>query len=445
MSIRDVGPAVLLLLAAAFVTVPAQATVELRVEARPIADPIEAFITVTDANGPVTGLTAADFVVTLDGDVVPTQDLDFTLPPSQDPANQKVSVVFAMDYSSSITDQFLVPMQQAVIAFIDAMNAGDYAAIIKFNNDSGAVVVQPFTVIDDGGVNDQALVAAVMADFTGDGSNILDATQVAVEQFAAHPDPTLSGPKAVILVTDGIETHSTATAGEVISVANDSSIPIFAVGIGAPDQEALDLMGNLASQTGGEFILAPSDQDIQDAYATIQFLLSNEYLLTFASSINDCAEHTLAVTVGAHGSGSATFTRRECDTIPDAFSFTSQAGVEPNTSLRSNTLNITGLEAPAPISITTGQYSIGCGDSSTFTGADGTIANNQTVCVRHTSSSAFSTSKVTTLNIGGVSGTFTTTTRADSGGGGGGGGGATGVVELLLGLAALLARRRLRA
>ncbi len=90
----------LLLLAAALFAGPARAGVALRVEATPISDPIQAFVTVTDATGaPVGGLGASDFTVTLDGTAV--RQPGFTLPPTQDPS-QKVSVVFVMDYSQSV-------------------------------------------------------------------------------------------------------------------------------------------------------------------------------------------------------------------------------------------------------------------------------------------------------------------------------------------------------
>ena len=82
---------------------PARADVKVRVEARPISDPIQAFVTVTNGAGaPVEGLTAADFAVTLDGIPVAVNGGNLTLPPAED-ANQKVSVVFAMDYSVSVT------------------------------------------------------------------------------------------------------------------------------------------------------------------------------------------------------------------------------------------------------------------------------------------------------------------------------------------------------
>ncbi len=117
--------------------------------------------------------------------------------------------------------------------------------------------------------------------------------------------------------------------------------------------------------------------------------------------------------------------------------------MEPAAELTSNTVTITGIEVPAHISVITGTYSIGC--TGTFTSAPGTINSGQTVCVGQRASDNFSTSKTSTLTIGGVASTFTTTTRAQGnggGGGGGGGGGATGVLELLLGLGVLLLGRR---
>lgn len=440
----------MVLLLAGLAAGTAQAAVELRVEARPIGEPIEAFVTVTDdvSGNPVAGLTSAEFTVTLDGIAVPLDPSDLTLPPAQDP-NQKVSVIFAMDYTSSVTDEHLIAMQAAVIAFIDAMNVGDFAAILKFNNDSGATVVQPFIAIDDA-ANDDLLDDAVLAPYDGDGSNILEAAERAVKEIAASTLPP-TGPKAVILITDGIDTHSppATTTAAVIAIANDNGVPIFTIGVGdLSDPDAVELLTDLAIETGGEFIPAPDDQEIAEAYASVSALLSNEYLITIPSTIDDCAEHTLDVTVAGHGSDSAVFTRRDCDVTPDAFSFTTQTGVDTNTQFTSNSVTISGIEAPTTIGITIGTYSIGC--NGTFTPNDGTINNGDTVCIRHTSSANFSTAQVSTLTVGGVSSTFTTTTEAapppppPGGGGGGGGGGAAGAVELLLGLFALFAMRRRR-
>ncbi|MGQ0619387.1 MAG: M36 family metallopeptidase [Panacagrimonas sp.] len=98
------------------------------------------------------------------------------------------------------------------------------------------------------------------------------------------------------------------------------------------------------------------------------------------------------------------------DTTPNAFSFIDVSNVARNSVQTSNTVTITGIDAPTPISVSGGMYSIGC--TSVFTGAAGSISNGQAVCVRHTASPNFSTSVNTTLTVGGVSGTFTSTTLA---------------------------------
>jgi VWFA-related protein len=431
-----------LLLTAIFVANPAYATVDLRVEARPISDPIQTYVTVTDALGtPVGGLTVSDFIVTLDGAPITFQPSDLTLPPAQDP-NQKVSIVFAMDYSNSVTSIALTAMQDAVIAFIDALRVGDYAAIVKFNdtNPAKASVVWPFTQIDQGAGN-LALRTAVMDAYPGNGTNLLDAINVSMNQFIAPSSPLPAGPKAIIVVTDGGENASTVTASDVVAIANDNSIPIFTVGVGnITNQRRIDLLTALGTQSGGDYLPAPNDAEIAAAYATISLLLNNEYLVTIpANAVTDCAQHILQVTVaGQAAPASATFGR--CDTTPDPFDFTNRNNVAPNATVTSSAVTISGITGPAQISVTDGEYSIGCGSAS-FRSSDSMISNGDTVCVRHTAAPAFSTEKVTTLTVGGVSGTFKSTTKVEPPPNDGGGG-ATGVVELLFALATLLGRRR---
>jgi subtilisin-like proprotein convertase family protein len=104
------------------------------------------------------------------------------------------------------------------------------------------------------------------------------------------------------------------------------------------------------------------------------------------------------------------------DTTPDAFTFTDVSNVPVGTLRTSNAVTVTGINTAAPVSVTGGEYSIGCGTA--FTTASGTITTGQTVCVRHTSAAAYSTSTNTTLTIGGVADTFTSTTVPPPGSGG---------------------------
>jgi len=304
----------LLLLAAALFTGSARAGVDLRVEAKPISDPIQAFVTVTDATGArVGGLGANDFTVTLDG--VTIQQPGFTLPPTQD-SSQKVSVVFVMDYSQSVQNVALTAMQDSVTSFINAMHPGDFAAIIKFNrsNPDKASLVQPFTKID-GGAGTSALISAVMAPYPGNGTNLLDAINLAINQFLTPPVPLPTGPKAVIAISDGGDNSSVLPEPNVEHFAAENSIPVFTIGVGTILNP--DLLSRLAVLTGGDYLPAPSDSAIAAAYVTISELLNNEYLLTIPSSISDCGDHTLGVSVtGQANAASVTFTRCSPDPVP---------------------------------------------------------------------------------------------------------------------------------
>jgi VWFA-related protein len=285
--VRSLALAVLPALALA---APASATVELRIVARPITDPIQVYVKVTDAGGPVGGLTANDFDLAVGSDPVALQD--FTLPPSQGGA-QHVSVMFVMDYSGTVQSTALAALQQAVKDFVNtAMQPGDEASIIKFNNTRGPTVVQEFVPIDGpGNPNNLLLEAAVDATYSGTGTPLLDALLLGVNQFVTPPHALPAGPKAIILVSDGGENQSDATLNDVIALANEISLPIFTIGVGDVTQPGrTDLMQGLGDETGGLYYPpAVDDEHVGEAYASIAELLSNEYLITFVSGIDDCA------------------------------------------------------------------------------------------------------------------------------------------------------------
>jgi hypothetical protein len=123
------------------------------------------------------------------------------------------------------------------------------------------------------------------------------------------------------------------------------------------------------------------------------------------------------------GGGSNILQSARNNTIPSQFTFTDQTGVALGTVITSNTITVSGIDVAVPISITDGTYSINGGS---YTGADGTVNNGDTVTVQLTSSGSYSTAANATLFIGEVYkySTFNVTTQAapDDGGSDGGGG-----------------------
>jgi hypothetical protein len=113
------------------------------------------------------------------------------------------------------------------------------------------------------------------------------------------------------------------------------------------------------------------------------------------------------VTIGGV-SGEFTVTTEAADTTPTPFSFTAQTNVLRSTVVMSNSITVAGINAPAAVSVSGGEYAIGSG---AYTASAGTVTAGQIVTVRQTSSASYATPTATTLTIGGVTGTFTVTTE----------------------------------
>jgi uncharacterized repeat protein (TIGR02543 family) len=94
------------------------------------------------------------------------------------------------------------------------------------------------------------------------------------------------------------------------------------------------------------------------------------------------------------------------DTAPDSFFFSSLSNVPLNTQYTVQT-TVSGINAPATITVSGGQYKI---NSGSFTSSAGTVNNGDTVTVSVASPGSYLTTTSATLTIGGVSGAFSVTT-----------------------------------
>lgn len=97
---------------------------------------------------------------------------------------------------------------------------------------------------------------------------------------------------------------------------------------------------------------------------------------------------------------------------PDAFSFAEQGDVAPNTVITSEAVTVTGLRGTLPITVSGGRYSIGCTDE--YVATEGSIKNEQTVCLRHTSATGGDIQTETAPTIGQVTGRSKSVTRLDT-------------------------------
>ena len=199
---------------------------------------------------------------------------------------------------------------------------------------------------------------------------------------------------------------NTDTTPDAFSFASSNGTPLAATVVsGAATISGIDTAA-VVSVVGGEYSIG-CGSSFTSAAGTISD--HQTICVRHVGAGTPATSTTTTLTVGGV-SASFTSTTIPADTTPDAFSFTAAGNVALNTPETSNTVTIAGINAAAPISVSGGDYSIGCGAN--FTHAAGTISNGQAVCVRHTSAAAPATATTTTLTVGGVAAAFTSTTAA---------------------------------
>jgi Ca-activated chloride channel family protein len=92
--------------------------------------------------------------------------------------------------------------------------------------------------------------------------------------------------RAIILLTDGVDTSSRMKMHEAIERAQKADALIYAIGIG--DRYSFDVnessLRKLTDQTGGRAYFPRNERDLQDAFSQIQRDLREQYLVAYSPS-----------------------------------------------------------------------------------------------------------------------------------------------------------------
>jgi VWFA-related protein len=191
------------------------------------------------------------------------------------------SVAMILDFSDSVS-----PFYPDVIAsseqFVDQLNSEDEAAIIKFGGD--IELKQPFTK------NKDDLIIAINDPYRGGiGATVLyDALWYAIDLTADRLNN-----RVIIVISDGKDENpskpglqgSVKTMTEVINHAKETGVSIFTIGLGNP--VIVDVMSQLASETGGQFFSSPTSDQLTSIYQTIRDILNGQYRIIYTSAASD--------------------------------------------------------------------------------------------------------------------------------------------------------------
>jgi VWFA-related protein len=236
---------------------------------------------VRDKRGrPMVGLTTGDFEVRDNGQLRPVLSLRSDL---QSP----ISVAILVDMSGSMRFSAKVGMaRQAFASILGQLRSGDDEVAV-FAFDSSLHERRGFT-------NDLGSVKDALTDFEPFGSTSLyDATAETARQVAARSGAR----KAVIVLTDGIDTSSALSASQVSGLASSIDVPVFVVATvpsvdqrtlmetaeRVPRPEAVDLR-DLAEWTGGQLVFASSFNETVVVASSLVEQLRQQYVLAIEAA-----------------------------------------------------------------------------------------------------------------------------------------------------------------
>jgi VWFA-related protein len=214
-----------------------------------------------------------------------------------------LTTMLVMDISGSMYDLGkLIAAQSAARAYVDQMRPGDQAGLLAFNTETH--YLQPVTG------DHQALLEAIDSlDARGDTS-MYDALL-----FAADALSRVSGRKAIIVLTDGLDNRSRHRLGDVIAATEDGGLSLSTIGLGDPEKLGINsgldeaVLKSLAEKAGGAYGYANNPDDLTNLYEKYGRALQSEYSLTFESlsGLRDGLNRSLAVSLDGGAASSARY------------------------------------------------------------------------------------------------------------------------------------------
>jgi len=155
------------------------------------------------------------------------------------------------------------------------------------------------------------------------------------------------------------------------------------------------------SVTGGTYSIKGRD------YTSVSGTIFNGETVTVQQTSSADYSTTTDATLIIGGVSDTFSVTTKDDTTPAPFAFTDQTNVPLNSVMTSNEITVSGMNGAAVISIIGGTYSINGG---AYRSSSSIVHAGDKVTVQQISSESYSTKTDATLNIGGVSDTFSVTT-----------------------------------
>jgi len=240
---------------------------------------VVAYVTVTDELGqPIETLAPSDFALFEEAQAVS----HFSATPVS--STEGISLILALDLSASMQGAPLQQAREAARSFLSGLNQNDQVALLTFATE----VTQLSEFTSDREALHGAIDAAAAEGWTALNEAVYEAATLAGTQPP--------GRKAIVVLTDGVDTKSALFLDDAIAQAQKLGVPVYTIGL---DTEAqADTLQRLSFLTGGAYLEAPTAEELNDRFQTVSHQLRQQYMITYTSAVRaDDQEHSLVVEV----------------------------------------------------------------------------------------------------------------------------------------------------
>lgn len=256
---------------------------------------VTVYVSVTNATGEPAGIDPATIQIHENGELMEHVDVQGGGAVVGGEAIP-VTTMLVIDISGSMDKNNKIgAAKEAAKAYVNGMRSGDQAGLITY--DTQVYTVQPVTS------DIPALVSAIDALETGSDTAMYNALVEAEKALES-----VSGRKAIIVLTDGMDNRSSSTLDDLINGIGESGLSISAIGFGdttATGQEGLDETGlmALAENAGGQYAYATDAQTLSTLYQQYGQSLQSEYAITYVSPspLRDGVNRSLTVSLSEAG------------------------------------------------------------------------------------------------------------------------------------------------
>ncbi|HET7698506.1 MAG TPA: VWA domain-containing protein [Vicinamibacterales bacterium] len=222
---------------------------------------VEVYAAATDAQGnPVTGLRQGDFTVLEDGrpqSVTAFAEGDFPL-----------SVALALDRSFSMGARQLPVAVSAARTFLGELRPQDQSMIVGIGSE-----IEVLAPLSSDRAEQQRILSSVKPWGT---TGLHDAIIESIDAIQ-----TSKGRRALVLLSDGSDRYSKASAGAALDRARRSDVMVYPVAFG---RERPALFAELASLTGGRSFQPRDAAQLNATMKTIASELRHQYLIGYTPS-----------------------------------------------------------------------------------------------------------------------------------------------------------------